>query len=56
LIFFDAGEISHPEFGSLVGDDAICRIIRGCHDASDGVCKFVYGESATPRTGGSKCW
>jgi CheY-like chemotaxis protein len=50
MIFFEAGEILHAEFGSLVGDDAVCRIIRNCHDSSDGVYKFVYGEAATPRT------
>jgi CheY-like chemotaxis protein len=50
LIFFEAGEISHAEFGSRTGDDAVCQIIRNCHDSSDGVYKFVYGATAAPRT------
>jgi CheY-like chemotaxis protein len=50
IIFFDGGEISHAECGSLFGDEAVCRIVKSCHGAGKGVYKFVYGATAAHRT------
>ena len=50
LIFFDAGEITHAESGSLFGDEAVIHIVRNCEGLNAGVCKFNYGSRAATRT------
>lgn len=50
VIFFDGGEISHAECGSLFGDEAVCQIVKNCYGAGSGVYKFVYGATAAQRT------
>ena len=50
LIFFDAGEITHAESGSLFGDEAVIHIVRKCEGLNAGVCKFNYGSRAATRT------
>jgi len=50
LVFFDAGEITHAESGSLFGDEAVIHIVRCCEGLAAGVCKFNYGSRAATRT------
>lgn len=50
IIFFEGGEISHAEFGTLYGDEAVAAIVKACHACGAGVYKFVYGATATQRT------
>ena len=50
VLFFDAGEITHAECGSLFGDEAVIHIIKNCVHGGAGVYKFVYGATATQRT------
>ena len=50
IIFFDAGEISHAESGSLFGDEAVIYIVKSCEGRGAGVCKFNYGSTAASRT------
>jgi CheY-like chemotaxis protein len=50
IIFFEGGEISHAECGTLFGDEAVVLIVKACHDCGAGVYKFVYGVTATERT------
>ncbi|HEY1924494.1 MAG TPA: response regulator [Candidatus Acidoferrum sp.] len=48
VLFFDAGNITHAECGSLFGDEAVIHIVKSCIQGGEGVYKFVYGAS-TPR-------
>jgi DNA-binding response OmpR family regulator len=50
IIFFDGGEISHAECGSLFGDEAVCEIVKKCQAGVEGVYKFVYGATAAQKT------
>jgi DNA-binding response OmpR family regulator len=50
IIFFEGGEISHAECGTLFGDEAVVPIVKACHASSAGVYKFVYGATAAQRT------
>src|SRR5271167_4239730 len=50
IIFFEAGEISHAECGTLFGDEAVVPIVKACHACAAGVYKFVYGATAAQRT------
>jgi CheY-like chemotaxis protein len=50
LLFFDAGAITHAEFGSLFGDEAVIHILKSCFKNNSGIYKFVYGSSPTQRT------
>jgi CheY-like chemotaxis protein len=48
VLFFDAGNITHAECGSLFGDEAVIHIVKSCIQGGEGVYKFVYG-AITPR-------
>ena len=48
VLFFDAGNITHAECGSLFGDEAVIHIVKSCIQGGEGVYKFVYG-ATTPR-------
>jgi DNA-binding response OmpR family regulator len=50
IIFFEGGEISHAECGTLFGDEAVVSIVKACHACATGVYKFVYGATAAQRT------
>ncbi len=50
VIYFDAGELSHAECGTLFGDEAVIHILKSCEGAGKGIYKFVYGVSAAHRT------
>jgi CheY-like chemotaxis protein len=50
LLFFDAGEITHAECGSLFGDEAVLHILKSCVGGGAGVYKFVYGTTSAQRT------
>ena len=50
VMFFDAGEITHAECGSLFGDEAVIDILKNCIRVGSGVYKFVYGATSTQRT------
>jgi CheY-like chemotaxis protein len=50
VLFFDAGEITHAECGSLFGDEAVIHILKNCVQGGDGVYKFTYGTTSTQRT------
>jgi len=50
VLFFDAGEITHSECGSLFGDEAVVHILKNCVDAGTGVYKFAYGWTSPQRT------
>ena len=50
IIFFDAGELSHAEYGEYFGDEAVCEIVRSCYGINTGVYKFMYGVTAAQRT------
>jgi DNA-binding response OmpR family regulator len=50
VIFFDAGELTHAECGSLFGDEAILHILKNCVQCGSGVYKFVYGAASAQRT------
>jgi len=50
IIFFDAGELSHAEYGEYFGDEAVCEIVRSCYGVNTGVYKFMYGVVAAQRT------
>lgn len=49
VLFFDAGEITHAECGSLFGDEAVIHIIKSVQ-GGDGVYKFVYGATSAQST------
>lgn len=50
VLFFDAGEITHAECGSLFGDEAVIHILKSCVQGGSGVYKFLYGASSAQRT------
>jgi CheY-like chemotaxis protein len=50
VLFFDAGEITHAECGSLFGDEAVIHILKSCVQGGSGVYKFTYGTSSAQRT------
>jgi Domain of unknown function (DUF4388) len=50
LLFFDAGEITHAESGSLFGDEAVIHILKSCVEGGSGIYKFVYGTVSPQRT------
>lgn len=50
VIFFDAGELTHAESGSLFGDEAVIHVLKNCERAGQGVYKFVYGSTSVQRT------
>jgi DNA-binding response OmpR family regulator len=50
VIFFDAGDLTHAESGSLFGDEAVIHILKNCEKAGEGVYKFVYGSTSVQRT------
>jgi len=50
ILFFDAGEVTHAECGSLFGDEAVIHILKSCVNGGEGVYKFTYGTSSTQRT------
>ena len=50
LLFFDAGEITHAECGTLFGDEAVIHILKSCVQNNSGVYKFVYGSASQQRT------
>ena len=50
VLFFDAGEITHAECGSLFGDEAVIHILKSCVHGGAGVYKFTYGTSSAQRT------
>jgi DNA-binding response OmpR family regulator len=50
VLFFDAGEVTHAECGSLFGDEAVLHILKNCVQCGSGVYKFVYGATSAQRT------
>ena len=50
VLFFDAGEITHAECGSLFGDEAVVHIVKNVHGNGNGVYKFVYGSTSPQHT------
>jgi CheY-like chemotaxis protein len=50
VLFYDAGEITHAECGSLFGDEAVIYILKSCENGNQGVYKFVYGTTSPQRT------
>ena len=50
VLFFDAGEITHAECGSLFGDEAVIHILKSCVHGGAGVYKFTYGTTSAQRT------
>jgi CheY-like chemotaxis protein len=50
VLFYEGGEITHAECGSLFGDEAVIHILKSCVNGNQGVYKFVYGTSSTQRT------
>jgi DNA-binding response OmpR family regulator len=50
VLFYDAGEITHAECGSLFGDEAVLHILKSCVQCGHGIYKFVYGAASAQRT------
>ena len=50
VLFYDAGEITHAECGSLFGDEAVLHILKSCVQCGSGVYKFIYGANSAQRT------
>lgn len=50
VLFYDAGEITHAECGSLFGDEAVIHILKSCVQGGSGVYKFIYGTTSAQRT------
>jgi CheY-like chemotaxis protein len=50
VLFFDAGEVTHAECGSLFGDEAVLYVLKNCVNVGAGVYKFVYGAASAQRT------
>src|SRR5438477_1818694 len=50
VLFYEGGEISHAECGTLFGDEAVIYILKNCVNGNSGVYKFVYGTISTQRT------
>ncbi|HUL34354.1 MAG TPA: DUF4388 domain-containing protein [Candidatus Eisenbacteria bacterium] len=50
VLFYDAGELTHAECGSLFGDEAVLHILKSCVQCGSGVYKFIYGAASSQRT------
>ena len=50
VLFYDGGEITHAECGSLFGDEAVINILKNCVRCGSGVYKFIYGAASAQRT------
>jgi CheY-like chemotaxis protein len=50
VLFYDGGEITHAECGSLFGDEAVIYILKSCVKCGSGVYKFIYGAASAQRT------
>ena len=50
VLFYDAGEITHAECGTLFGDEAVIHILQSCVQCGSGVYKFIYGTTSAQRT------
>ncbi len=50
VLFYDGGEITHAECGSLFGDEAVIHILKSCVKCGSGVYKFIYGAASAQRT------
>jgi len=50
VLFYDGGEITHAECGSLFGDEAVIHILKNCVKCGSGVYKFIYGAASAQRT------
>jgi CheY-like chemotaxis protein len=50
VLYFDAGEVTHAECGSLFGDEAVLHILKSCVHCASGVYKFIYGATSAQRT------
>lgn len=50
VLYYDAGEITHAECGSLFGDEAVIHILKSCVQGGSGVYKFIYGATSGQRT------
>lgn len=50
VLFYEGGEISHAECGTLFGDEAVIYILKNCVNGNKGVYKFVYGTTSPQRT------
>lgn len=50
VLFFDGGNITHAECGSLFGDEAVIHILKNCEQMGSGVYKFIYGASSSQHT------
>jgi len=50
VLFFEAGQIHHAEFGKLTGDQAVIQLIQACQRTGTGVYKFVAGTITNERT------
>ena len=50
VLFFDAGQVTHAECGSLFGDEAVLHILKNCVQCGNGVYKFVYGATSGQRS------
>src|SRR5205814_197285 len=50
VLFYEGGEISHAECGTLFGDEAVIYILKNCVNGNKGVYKFVYGTTSTQHT------
>ncbi len=50
VLFYDAGEITHAECGTLFGDEAVIHILKSCVQCGSGIYKFIYGTTSAQRT------
>jgi len=50
VLFYEGGEISHAECGTLFGDEAVIYILKNCVNGNHGVYKFMYGATSSQRT------
>jgi CheY-like chemotaxis protein len=50
VLFYEGGDISHAECGTLFGDEAVIYILKNCVNGNHGIYKFVYGTTSTQRT------
>ena len=50
VLFYEGGDISHAECGTLFGDEAVIYILKNCVNGNQGVYKFVYGTTSPQRT------
>src|SRR5439155_10642250 len=42
VLFYEGGEISHAECGTLFGDEAVIYILKNCVNGNSSVYKFLY--------------